>query len=474
MTGRVGEEPSNVTDLSKSLAARLIAGVVAAVLSWCVARGQAEEPAAGVDAAAAVTAEGLLRPQAEAGDVRAMRELGLLHAVPGTPRFDPAAAEAWLRRAVAAGSRGAMFDLVQLSENSFGNLTPLDAVALLKPEAEAGDGEAMVRMGALLYNGSGLLIAQPEEAVTWFDRAARQGETLALFNLGVALHEGKGRPVDREKADAFLALAAEFGVARAEVLLAYRKAEPKESPVPVRKVLGWLQERALAGNAGAQYLEGRLRESGEWLSEDAGEARRLYREAAERGDNRARTQLGVMLFEGRGGPADAVGAEDLFRKAAEAGEAVAQLNLGLMLLREDAVAAGDREAGVRWLERAARGGNDQARFELGLQYYDGKVVKQDKARAIRLLEEAARNGHVLAQANLGVFAYEGAVNGKADHVTAAKWWLLAASSGVDVALRYLKRIEPVLTAEEREKAESEAKAFRIELAERLLGRLPKV
>ncbi len=56
--------------------------------------------------------------------------------------------------------------------------------------------------------------------------------------------------------------------------------------------------------------------------------------------------------------------------------------------------------GVQWLERAARAGHTQAKYELALHYLNGEGVQADDAMAITLLRDAAQAGHAQATAKL--------------------------------------------------------------------------
>ena len=58
-----------------------------------------------------------------------------------------------------------------------------------------------------LMNGEGVE-RNPEEAVTWFEAAAEQGDADSQFNLGLLYAEGKGMPKNLVRARMWFALAA--------------------------------------------------------------------------------------------------------------------------------------------------------------------------------------------------------------------------------------------------------------------------
>jgi TPR repeat protein len=60
----------------------------------------------------------------------------------------------------------------------------------------------------------------------------------------------------------------------------------------------------------------------------------------------------------------------------------------------------DPAIGIQWLQRAARAGHLQAKYELALCYLNGRGVTADEAMAITLLRDAAEAGDSLARAKL--------------------------------------------------------------------------
>jgi len=52
---------------------------------------------------------------------------------------------------------------------------------------------------------------------------------------------------------------------------------------------------------------------------------------------------------------------------------------------------------------AAQGGNIEALYNLGIQYYWGKGVEKNELQAKKLIEEAAQAGHVRARILISKF-----------------------------------------------------------------------
>ena len=89
-------------------------------------------------------------------------------------------------------------------------------------------------------------------------------------------------------------------------------------------------------------------------------------------------------------------------------------------------------------EQAAKQGNADAQYKLGVMYENGQGVEQDYRRAAQWYEKAALQGHAQAQYQLGNLYLEGL--GVAEDMDAAEtWWQHAAAQGVIQAHRQLEK-----------------------------------
>jgi TPR repeat protein len=79
----------------------------------------------------------------------------------------------------------------------------------------------------------------------------------------------------------------------------------------------------------------------------------------------------------------------------------------------------DEAEAARLFGQAAEQGHDNAQFNLGTCYYEGKGVKKDEAEGARLYGQAAEQSHACAQCNLGV-CYSLGKGVKADKAKAAR------------------------------------------------------
>ena len=152
---------------------------------------------------------------------------------------------------------------------------------------------------------------------------------------------------------------------------------------------------------------------------------RLLKPLAEKGNDKAQYNLGIMYGKGQGVPKDDTEAVKWFRKAAEQGIPKAQFNLGIMYEKGQGVPQDYAEA-VKWLHRAAEHGYPKAQYNLGFLYEKGQGVPQDYAEAVKRWRKAAEQGYARAQYNLG-FLYEKGQGVPKDYVLSLMWFNLAAS-----------------------------------------------
>jgi serine/threonine protein kinase/TPR repeat protein len=104
----------------------------------------------------------------------------------------------------------------------------------------------------------------------------------------------------------------------------------------------------------AQFIMGRLYETGMSVPKDAVTAAEWYRKAADAGLAKARFNLGVMYYTGTGVLKDRRTAAEWFFKAAQQGHQTAQFNLADMYDRGDGIGRDTAEA-RRWYAEAAKG-----------------------------------------------------------------------------------------------------------------------
>ena len=197
-------------------------------------------------------------------------------------------------------------------------------------------------------------------------------------------------------------------------------------PQDAAEAVRWYRLAAEQGYADAQGNLGLMYANGEGVPQDAAEAVRWYRLAADQGHANAQITLGAMYAFGEGVPQDDAEAVRWYRLAANQGDASAQYNLGIMNDTGRGVPQDDAEA-VRWYRLAADQGDAEAQYNLGIMYANGEGVPEDDAEAVRWYRLAAEQGDASAQYNLGVmYAFGNGV--PQDSVYAYAWVNLAVAA----------------------------------------------
>lgn len=128
------------------------------------------------------------------------------------------------------------------------------AQAAFRELAQAGELEAMFRLGAMSATGEGT-IANDSAAVSWFRRAAEQGHAEAQHRLAEFYEQGRGVPLDYAAAATWYGKAAEQGVAAAQRRLGLMLIEGRGAAIDEATGRAWLERAAGAGDAEASaYL----------------------------------------------------------------------------------------------------------------------------------------------------------------------------------------------------------------------------
>jgi len=129
---------------------------------------------------------------------------------------------------------------------------------------------------------------------------------------------------------------------------------------------------------------------------------------------------------------DQLRAEAAIRKAAKAGNAEAQFRLGVMYGNGDGVPL-DYGQAREWFERAIAQGHENAIITLAWMYANGTGVDTDEVHARELYLQAARCGSAKAQyvvATMYRFAQYGLDKNMAE---AVQWYIKAADQGMPTA-----------------------------------------
>ncbi|MCG6965220.1 MAG: sel1 repeat family protein [Chromatiaceae bacterium] len=136
---------------------------------------------------------------------------------------------------------------------------------------------------------------------------------------------------------------------------------------------------------------------------------------------------------------DQLRAEAAIRKAAREGNAEAQFRLGVMFGNGDGVGL-DYEQARNWFEQAAAQGHEGALLTLAWMHANGTGVDVDEDRARELYLKAAGLGSAKAQYVVGTMYRFAQYGVHKDIPTAVQWYLKAADQGMATAQFALGRM----------------------------------
>lgn len=94
----------------------------------------------------------------------------------------------------------------------------------------------------------------------------------------------------------------------------------------------------------------------------------------------------------------------------------------------EAYKRGDYATALSELQKAAKSGDAQAYYNLGIFYAEGRAVPKDQAKAVAFFKEGAEKGSLLAAFNLAQ-AYRKGEGISVDYAQAARWYRFAAERG---------------------------------------------
>jgi TPR repeat protein len=252
-------------------------------------------------------------------------------------------------------------------------------IALLKRGMQLGSATATAYYGELFLDGTGVA-ADVDEGLSFIEVAAEHGSASAAYELGVFYALGKHVRKNAGEMLRWYTRAAELGDPEAQNDLGWSLMFGMHgAPVDIERGLRWIKEAARQGEVHGQTTLGDCYEKGRGVPRDYVQARYWYAEAAERNFPIALLALGEFSEKGWGVPADLAAARGFYRRAADLGEERAAIRLKALkgdrraqsqlgdLLYDGSGPSGqdfDREEALVWFERAARQGDVHARERL--------------------------------------------------------------------------------------------------------------
>lgn len=215
-----------------------------------------------------------LREAAEAGDARAMFEIGSRYANGRGVKADMQKAAEWYEKAAALGFAPAQYRTGNLYEKGIGVTRDVKkAQDWYRQAAAQGNAGAMHNLAVLLAMGADG-VPDNDAAAHWFLQAAELGITDSQFNLGILAAKGVGVPQDLEESYKWFALVAKTGdsdaaakrdeiakalqpqqIERARAAADFWKAKAADAAVNTVEVPeAWLESTATTASVGAKTV----------------------------------------------------------------------------------------------------------------------------------------------------------------------------------------------------------------------------
>lgn len=328
--------------------------------------------------------------------------------------------------------------------------------------AEAGNTDAMARMGLFYQYGEGVEQSLGK-AIEWYHKIIDAGDVDGWYMLGLLYEEMDDHAKAFEcyekqiegggngKYDAFygLAKAYRYGMGTDEnfpmALDLYQRAAGYgviEAMVDLGQLYYdgngvkqdyiianyWFEKAANAYNGNSLAL-GHLGEAyhhglGKEVNYD--KAKEYYEKALEAGEENILFWYGEIYYDEE----DYGEALDCFRRAAVEGnqfQAEAENKIGVMYQFGEGVEENFAKA-AEWYQKAANNGNAAAMRALGAMYSRGEGVEQDAGQSAYWSLQAAKLGDVIAMHNIG-YCYRHGEGVEQDYVAALAWYMRAADCG---------------------------------------------
>jgi len=193
------------------------------------------------------------------------------------------------------------------------------------------------------------------QASSWYAMAAKNGDRMAAFELGLLYLDGDGVPKNHKRAGEWFQEAADKGYPPAEYNLALLHLEGVDASPSLVQAADLMKKAADAGLAEAQYDYGNMLIEGAGAGPDPSEGAREIGLAAKQGLVEAQVDYATLLYLGQGVARDLHEAVGWYERAANAGNAVGQNRYAKLLAVGEGVPLDLKQAAM-WRALARRQG----------------------------------------------------------------------------------------------------------------------
>lgn len=290
---------------------------------------------------------------AEQGYDTAQFNIGLSYFKGAGLPHDLSQARKWFEKAAAQGSKEAQLHIAWCLEDI--QAPHGDVVAACKRAAELGNAKAQCHLGFWYFEGKHGLEKNIAESNRWFLEAAKQGNNVAQFQIGLKYEIGSG---------------------------------VKKS---AKEAARWYMRVASKNNVDALYRLGRCYYYGDGVRIDNHAAWRCFKKASELGDSWASYMLGRCYFCGHGVEENEAEAVKCYQKAVLEKVVPAIYELGRCYFDGSGIGE-DKEKAMELFKEAAETDYPKALYDIGDCFYNGIVVEKNEDEALNYFQKAAKSG----------------------------------------------------------------------------------
>ena len=345
-----------------------------------------------------------------------------------------AEAEKYYRIAVENGNDEAKFSLAKIyaaRAKSLSQENRREAIEWLLPSVEKGDTKSMVLLSDLYMEQN------PQEAVKYLNRAARQDDAGALYRLGMIYFDGKLATRSYDAAFRCFSKSFENGNRDSRRKLAVLYYEGKGTIRNPEKAFKLYKELYDEGDVSAGIPLGTMCYSGDGTAKDCKKALEYLNGAknsspAVPGFNPSAVIGKIHYYGGDGVPQNFALAAEFLKGAGSEPESL--YLLGKLYLEGKGLKQDDGQA-FSCFRHAAELGSMEAKAELGKMYCLGRGTPHDYALAVQYLKPAADRGDLEAGRLLGELYTDGKSPRKDDTAAFRYFRALAEKGDADALLR---------------------------------------
>lgn len=248
------------------------------------------------------------------------------------------------------------------------------AMELALPRAQLGDAAAQTLIAELFVEGFGVR-RSIDDAIFWYDQAARNGDAAAQYKLALLLTDGRYVARDTDRARTLMQQAAEGGHPTAQFNYAQILVAERPGPSGLEMALPFFERAAKRGIPDAQYAVSQIYLNALEVSDEKQALGRQYLiSAARAGYDTAQVDLATYLIDGFGGMRDFEAGFQWMRLAAIRGNVVAQNRLAHLYIQAIGTRGDPIEAG-KWYIAARRAGLEDPSLD---DFYQGLTLEQQK------------------------------------------------------------------------------------------------